>query len=150
MRPKREMPGGGSFKQLKANLRPPRSVKVVDCGEGDLTCGYEQSTNAEISAQLASLKRGGNTSSGDPSSSDLKAMSTRVANAERRATHAQNLLLTKEEQMMAQIDRYKAAEEKWAARVAEYERREKQSLEKFKNERQGGKESILAMQNEIE
>ncbi|KAG9033215.1 hypothetical protein FRB95_000470 [Tulasnella sp. JGI-2019a] len=52
-------------------------------------------------------------------------MATRVANAERRAAHAQNLLLTKEERVNAQLDKYQATEEKWAARVVEHERREK-------------------------
>ncbi|KAG9014667.1 hypothetical protein FRB94_011845 [Tulasnella sp. JGI-2019a] len=106
-----------------------------------------KANNLELNAMS---KRGDHVSPGEPSTSDLKAMATRVANAERRATHAQNLLLTKEEQANAQLDKYQAAEEKWAARVAEYERREKHALEKFKNERQGGKETVQALQNEIE
>lgn len=77
-------------------------------------------------------------------------MATRVTNAERRATHAQNLLLAKEEQMNQHMQKYQVAEDKWAARVGEYERREKTLQEKFKNERQGGKEAIHAMQHEIE
>ncbi|KAG8873257.1 hypothetical protein FRB98_009135 [Tulasnella sp. 332] len=112
-------------------------------GELDAT----KASNIELNAMS---RRGSHVGLGEPSSSDLKAMATRVANAERRATHAQNLLLAKEEQINSQLNKYQAAEDKWAARVSEYERREKNASERFKNERQGGKETIQALQSEIE
>jgi hypothetical protein len=63
---------------------------------------------------------------------------------------AQNQLAQLEERLAGQNDRTGAAELKWEARIKEYERLLKEANEKFKRERQGAKERVAELENNIE
>ncbi|KAG8903325.1 hypothetical protein FRB99_003428 [Tulasnella sp. 403] len=116
--------------------------------EGELEAA--KMTISEQSAQITHLERSGSGGLGKMTAAELKGVSTRVANLERRNTHMQNIVLKKDEQMTAQAEQSRANEEKWASRVKEYERLRQLDLEKLKQEKQGAKEAMSTMQKEIE
>lgn len=99
-----------------------------------------------MSAQLAILKR-------QPAAADapaeIRALTSRANQAERRATVAQNQLAQLEERLATQSDRTGNAETKWEARIKEYERLLKEANEKFKRERQGAKERVSELEATI-
>lgn len=96
-----------------------------------------KAANNELSTQLAVLKK-------NPASdqSEIRALTARAANAERRLTNAQNQLATTEERINSINEKTASADTKWEARVREYEARLKAAEERVKRERQGGKERI--------
>lgn len=96
-----------------------------------------QTTNAELSAQVSSLRRQPTTDS-----SEIRALTARATNAERRLTNAQNQLAQTEERINTMNEKTSSADTKWEARVREYEARLKAAEERVKRERQGGKERI--------
>jgi len=61
----------------------------------------------------------------------------------------QNQLLLSEEKMANVNQRTASADQKWEARVKEYETRLKAGEEKYKRERQGAKERVLELENQI-
>jgi chromosome segregation ATPase len=73
----------------------------------------------------------------------------RANNAERRLVNAQNQLAAAEEKMAAMNQKTTAADSKWEARVKEYETRLRAAEEKVKRERQGYKERVLELENQI-
>lgn len=73
----------------------------------------------------------------------------RANNAERRLANAQNQLAAAEEKMAAMNQKTTAADSKWEARVKEYETRLRAAEEKVKRERQGFKERVLELENQI-
>jgi len=77
---------------------------------------------------------------------EVRSLSTRAVNAERRLNNAQNQLLATEEKISALNQRNAAADMKWEARVKEYESRLKLAEEKVKRERQGGKERAAELE----
>lgn len=88
------------------------------------------------------------TSSKKPGQADtmeIRALTARATNAERRIINLQNQLLQSEERVLSMNQKTTAADTKWEARVKEYETRIKQAEEKVKRERQGGKERILEL-----
>ncbi|KAK0213470.1 hypothetical protein IW262DRAFT_1516506 [Armillaria fumosa] len=101
-------------------------------------------TNAEMAAQLGSMTRPGHTDS-----MELRSVSTRAVNAERRLHNAQNQLLATEEKMAVMSEKSAAAEGKWEARVKEYETRLKAVEERVKRERQGGKERVSELEASV-
>lgn len=107
---------------------------------------YAQAANSELSSQISLLRR-------QPASSDapaeIRALTSRANQAERRATVAQNQLAQLEERLAGQSDRTGAAEMKWEARIKEYERLLKEANEKFKRERQGAKERVSELEATI-
>lgn len=103
-----------------------------------------QATNADMAAQLASQKRPGQ---GD--SMEIRALSARAANAERRLINAQNQLVSAEEKMAAMNQKNMSADTKWEARVKEYESRLKAAEERVKRERQGSKERVGELENNL-
>ena len=86
---------------------------------------------------------------GQVDSSELKALSARATNAERRLTNAQNQLLATEEKLSAVNQKTSAADNKWEARVKEYEARLKAAEERVKRERQGSKERVVELENNV-
>ncbi|KAJ3509684.1 hypothetical protein NLJ89_g5089 [Agrocybe chaxingu] len=103
-----------------------------------------KATNAEMAAQLASSKRPGG---GD--AMEIRSLTTRAANAERRLNNAQNQLLSTEEKLAALSQKNSSADSKWEARVKEYEARLKAAEERVKRERQGSKERVVELENNL-
>ena len=103
-----------------------------------------QSNLSDLTSQLAILRR---PAPGD--SNEVKALMTRANNAERRLANAQNQLAAAEEKMGAMNQKTTAADSKWEARVKEYENRLRAAEEKVKRERQGYKERVLELENQI-
>ncbi|KAJ3856076.1 hypothetical protein EV368DRAFT_33225 [Lentinula lateritia] len=103
-----------------------------------------KTTNAELSAQLSSTKRPGQTDS-----MEIRSLSARAATAERRLNNAQNQLLATEEKVASMSQKTAAADSKWEARVKEYETRLKSAEERVKRERQGSKERVNELENQL-
>ncbi|KAG6844391.1 hypothetical protein H0H87_007203 [Tephrocybe sp. NHM501043] len=104
-----------------------------------------QATNAEMANQLAGLKRPGQATD----AMEVRSLTTRAANAERRLNNAQNQLVVTEEKVAAMNQRSAAADAKWEARVKEYEARLKAAEERVKRERQGSKERVAELENNL-
>ncbi|KAH8978057.1 hypothetical protein EDB92DRAFT_1912417 [Lactarius akahatsu] len=121
----------------KTTIRRKLSAK-----EGELESA--KSTLSDLTAQLAILKR---PTPGD--SNEVKALMIRANNAERRLANAQNQLAAAEEKMAAMNQKTTVADGKWEARVKEYETRLRAAEEKVKRERQGYKERVLELENQI-
>ncbi|KAF8806084.1 hypothetical protein BYT27DRAFT_7339311 [Phlegmacium glaucopus] len=101
-------------------------------------------TNAEMATQLSNIKRPGGTDV-----MELRSLTTRATNAERRLNNAQNQLLTTEEKLANLNQKTVAADGKWEARVKEYEARLKAAEERVKRERQGSKERVAELENSV-
>lgn len=80
---------------------------------------------------------------------EIRSLTARVQNAERRAINLQNQLAASEEKVTAINQKTTASDSKWEARVQEYEKRLKAAEEKVKRERQGGKERALELENQM-
>ncbi|KAF8635594.1 hypothetical protein AX15_000239 [Amanita polypyramis BW_CC] len=126
-----------TYSETKAQWRRKFSAK-----EGEIE-GLK-ATNAELSAQVANTKRPALTDS-----MELRSLSTRAANAERRLNNAQNQLLATEEKIASMNQRSTVADTKWEARVKEYEARLKAAEERVKKERLGSKERIVELENNL-
>jgi chromosome segregation ATPase len=97
-----------------------------------------------MAAQLASQKR-----PGQNDGMEVRALSARATNAERRLINAQNQLVAAEEKMTAMNQKNASADSKWEARVKEYESRLKAAEERVKRERQGSKERVAELENNL-
>ncbi|KAK0497772.1 hypothetical protein EDD18DRAFT_118660 [Armillaria luteobubalina] len=126
-----------AYAEAKAGWRRKFSAK-----EGELEA--LKTTNAEMAAQLTSTPRTGHTDT-----MELRSLSTRAVNAERRLHNAQNQLLATEEKMAQMGGKSVAAEAKWEARVKEYEARLRAAEERVKRERQGGKERVAELEASV-
>lgn len=104
-----------------------------------------KSRNAELSQQVSGLRAG--SSSGD--SVQIRSLSERAATAEKRASRANNQLAQLEAKLAEQQSRAGQAEDKWAARVKEYENRLRIAGEKIKTEKQGGKERARSLEEQV-
>ena len=103
-----------------------------------------KSTNAELQTQLASLKtRSHLASPGD--ANKLSAVTTRANNAERRLAAAQTQATQAEERLVEAKSKYGEGEGKWAARIKELESRVRAAEERVKRERQGAKERVAEL-----
>ncbi|CAK5262180.1 unnamed protein product [Mycena citricolor] len=127
--------GVKGYAEAKAGWRKKMSVKE---GEVDAL----RATNVDLSNQLSRKQ-----SSSDPM--EVRSLSTRAANAERRLNNAQNQLLATEEKVALMTQRSATADSKWEARVKEYELRLKAAEERVKRERQGGKERVAELESNI-
>lgn len=110
--------------------------------EGELEAA--KATNAELTTQISSLRR-----QPTSDSSEIRALTARATNAERRLTNAQNQLAATEERINSMNEKTASADTKWEARVREYEARLKAAEERVKRERQGGKERIGELEANI-
>ncbi|KAJ4481061.1 hypothetical protein J3R30DRAFT_3463923 [Lentinula aciculospora] len=129
--------GVKAFGETKTTWRRKYNAK-----EGELEA--LKTTNAELSAQLTSTRRPGQTDS-----MEIRSLSARAATAERRLNNAQNQLLATEEKIASMSQKTVAADSKWEARVKEYESRLKAAEERVKRERQGGKERVNELENQL-
>lgn len=121
-----------TYGETKSQWRKKFAVK-----EGELEA--IRATNTELTAQLTTVRK---SSSSASDAMEIRSLTARTANAERRLINAQNQLAAAEEKMSAQSSRTLLADSKWDARVKEYEARLKAAEEKVKRERQGGKERV--------
>ena len=80
---------------------------------------------------------------------EIRSLTARAQNAERRAINLQNQLLQSEEKLTVVNQKTAAADTKWEARVKEYETRLKAAEEKVKREKQGGKERAQELDNQL-
>lgn len=103
----------------------------------------DQTTNSELQAIINSNRKPG---TGD--SMEIRALTARANNAERRVVNLQNQVLASEEKITAMNQKTTVADNKWEIRVKEYEARLKQAEEKVKRERQGGKERALELETQ--
>ncbi|KII89526.1 hypothetical protein PLICRDRAFT_160873 [Plicaturopsis crispa FD-325 SS-3] len=103
-----------------------------------------KATNSDMAAQLAGMKRPGNTDA-----MELRALSARATNAERRLINTQNQLVASEEKISSMSQKTAAADNKWEARVKEYEARLKAAEERVKRERQGSKERVAELEHSL-
>ncbi|KAF8638841.1 hypothetical protein AX17_001899 [Amanita inopinata Kibby_2008] len=126
-----------AYAEMKSQWRRKFSTK-----EGEIEA--LKTTNVELTTQLATYKR---PAVGD--SMELRSLSTRAANAERRLNNAQNQLLVTEERISTMNQRNVVADSKWEARVKEYETRLKAAEERVKRERQGSKERVAELEVNI-
>ncbi|KDR79017.1 hypothetical protein GALMADRAFT_64374 [Galerina marginata CBS 339.88] len=126
-----------TFAETKAGWKKKLSQK-----EGELEA--IKVSNAEMTAQLSSMKRPGG---GD--AMEIRSLAARAANAERRLNNAQNQLLSTEEKIAAINQKNATADSKWEARVKEYEARLKAAEERVKRERQGSKERVAELENNL-
>lgn len=102
-----------------------------------------QLTNSELQAAITSSRK-----PGQADSMEVRALTARAANAERRVQNLQNQLLASEEKVTTINQKTTIADGKWEARVKEYETRLKLAEEKVKRERQGGKERALELETQ--
>ncbi|KAH7883401.1 hypothetical protein F5I97DRAFT_1930960 [Phlebopus sp. FC_14] len=103
-----------------------------------------KATNTELTQQLATARR---PTPGD--SQEIKTLLSRAVNAEKRLVVANNQLLQAEEKISTLNQKTSTADAKWEARVKEYEARLKAAEDKYKRERQGSKERVLELENQI-
>ncbi|KAJ6460887.1 hypothetical protein C8R45DRAFT_1179430 [Mycena sanguinolenta] len=129
--------GVKGYADAKAGWRRKLSTK-----EGELEA--LKTTNTELAAQLSATRK-----PGGPDPMEVRSLSTRAANAERRLNNAQNQLLATEEKVAAMNQKSAAADSKWEARVKEYEARLKAAEERVKRERQGSKERIAELETNL-
>ncbi|EPQ30611.1 uncharacterized protein PFL1_02135 [Pseudozyma flocculosa PF-1] len=107
-----------------------------------------KATNAELQQQLSSLRtRASLSTPGD--NSKLTALTTRANNAERRLHAAQNQATQAEERLAEAKIKYGEGEGKWAARIKELELRVKAAEERVKRERQGAKERVSELTEQM-
>ncbi|KAI0648531.1 hypothetical protein C8Q79DRAFT_579557 [Trametes meyenii] len=122
--------------EAKASWRRKLSAK-----EGEIEA--LQATNAALQSHVVTRK--GN----QADSMEIRALTARAQNAERRAINLQNQLLASEEKLTSVNQKTVVADNKWEARVQEYEKRLKSAEEKVKREKQGGKERALELENQL-
>ncbi|OCF33425.1 hypothetical protein I316_04845 [Kwoniella heveanensis BCC8398] len=111
--------------------------------EGELDAA--KARNAELSSQLSSVKAGTTVES----SSTIRSLTERAQAAEKRASTVANQLAALEARLAELQSKSGQAENKWEARVKEYENRLRIAGEKIKTEKQGGKERALQLEAQV-
>jgi len=79
----------------------------------------------------------------------IKTLTDRALSAEKRANHSSNQLAMLEAKLAEIQSKAGKAEDKWEARVREYENRLRVAGEKIKTEKQGGKERALQLEGQV-
>ena len=79
----------------------------------------------------------------------IKTLTDQALSAEKRANHASNQLAMLEAKLAEIQSKAGKAEDKWEARVREYENRLRVAGEKIKTEKQGGKERALQLEGQV-
>jgi ATPase subunit of ABC transporter with duplicated ATPase domains len=100
--------------------------------------------NADMATKLASQKRPGQTDD-----MEVRALSAHATNAERRSINTQNQLVAAEEKMASMNQKNASADNNSEARVKEYESRLKAAEERVNRERQGSKERVAELENNL-
>ncbi|KAG6331744.1 hypothetical protein ID866_7347 [Astraeus odoratus] len=126
-----------AYAEAKATWRRKYVTK-----EGELEA--LKATNNDLVQQLAASRR---PAQGD--SQETRTLLSRAVNAEKRLNVVQNQLLQTEEKIVSMNQKTSTTDAKWEARVKEYEARLKAAEEKYKRERQGNKERVVELENQI-
>jgi len=82
-------------------------------------------------------------------STQVRSLTERALSAEKRTSRANNQLEQLEAKLAELQSRAGQAEDKWAARVKEYENRLRIAGEKIKTEKQGGKERARQLEEQV-
>ena len=106
----------------------------------------KQASNAELNRLLSTLKA---SSRHSPDAADARSLNERASTAERRANNASNQMAQLEARITELQSRSIQAEDKWAARVKEYENRLRIAGEKIKTEKQGGRERARQLEDQV-
>ncbi|WVR06279.1 hypothetical protein IAU60_003309 [Kwoniella sp. DSM 27419] len=130
-----------AVKKLELTKMQWRSKFSLKEGELDAV----KARNAELSSQLSMVKAG----TAVDSSSAIRSLTERATAAEKRAQQASNQLAALEARIAELQSRNGQAENKWEARVKEYENRLRIAGEKIKTEKQGGKERALQLEAQV-
>lgn len=107
-----------------------------------------QARNTDLAKQISSLQAL-SSSEGHQSSSQVRSLTERAANAEKRCTHLSSQIAQLEAKLAEIQARSGQAENKWEARVKEYENRLRIAGEKIKTEKQGGKERAVQLEAQV-
>lgn len=108
-----------------------------------------KATNTELQQQIASLRARSSLSS-PADASKINALTSRANNAERRLNTLQNQSVLAEERLTEAKNKYAEGEGKWAARIKELESRCKAAEERVKRERQGARERVVELEEELQ
>ncbi|KAH9919434.1 hypothetical protein B0H21DRAFT_781715 [Amylocystis lapponica] len=114
--------------------------KKMNTKEGEIEA--LKTTNADLQQIVTSRKPG------QADSMEIRALTVRASNAERRLANLQNQLAASEEKVTVINQKTTVADNKWEVRVKEYESRLKSAEERIKRERQGGKERALELETQ--
>jgi len=104
-----------------------------------------QSRTTDLTRQLTSTT----SSHSINDNAQIKTLTDRALSAEKRANHASNQLAMLEAKLADMQSKSGRAEDKWEARVREYENRLRIAGEKIKTEKQGGKERALQLEGQV-
>lgn len=109
-----------------------------------------QATNGELNEQLSSLKTRVNVTDMSPGSNQkIQALAARASTAERRLKATQDQLQTVETKFAEAKNKVATAEDHWQARLKELMNKLREAEEKNKRERQGAKERVRELQQNI-
>lgn len=109
-----------------------------------------QATNGELNEQLSSLKTRVNVTDMSPGSNKkIQALAARASTAERRLKATQDQLQTVETKFAEAKNKVATAEDHWQARLKELMNKLREAEEKNKRERQGAKERVRELQQNI-
>jgi chromosome segregation ATPase len=109
---------------------------------------HTQARNADLARQLSALQSSANTTS-PADQTHLRSLTDRAAQAEKRSNHLAAQLAQLEAKLAEMQSRSGQAEDKWEARVREYENRLRIAGEKIKSEKQGGKERAMQLEAQV-
>jgi predicted nucleic acid-binding Zn-ribbon protein len=88
-------------------------------------------------------------SSTTESSTEVRTLQSRATHAEKRAATLANQLSALQEASATHESRHQTAVSKWEARVREYEKRLREAGEMIKVEKQGGKERVADLEQQL-
>lgn len=109
-------------------------------------------TNTDVQSRTTDLNRQLTSTTSTHSLNDnaqIKTLTDRALAAEKRANHSSNQLALLEAKLAELQSKSGKAEDKWEARVREYENRLRIAGEKIKTEKQGGKERALQLEGQV-
>ena len=104
-----------------------------------------QSRSTDLNRQLTSTTSAHSIND----NAQIKTLQDRALAAEKRANHSSNQLALLEAKLAELQSKSGKAEDKWEARVREYENRLRIAGEKIKTEKQGGKERALQLEGQV-
>jgi len=135
----------GSIKKLEAQKAQWR--QRVNSKEAELDAA--KARNNELTKELALARAAEASAASDVSAATLRQLQERAQVAERRSSSATKAVTELEERLAEIQKKHSRAEEKWEARVKEYETRYRQAQERIKAEKQGGKERAMQLEAQV-
>jgi len=136
---------------IPASLHP-QQVSHNHCAAKRFFSFISQDEPTNIQSRTTDLNRQLTSTTSTHSLNDtaqIKVLTDRALSAEKRANHASNQLAMLEAKLAEIQSKAGKAEDKWEARVREYENRLRVAGEKIKTEKQGGKERALQLEGQV-